>query len=72
MDDFGRLPPEAGLFVNLHPVDLLDDRLLDPASAFSAAAGRITLEVTERIPLDRLADLAAFVGRLNPSASPAS
>jgi EAL domain-containing protein (putative c-di-GMP-specific phosphodiesterase class I)/CRP-like cAMP-binding protein len=45
------------LFVNLHGQDLLDQHLLDPAARLSAIASQVVLELTERTPLDQLADL---------------
>jgi EAL domain-containing protein (putative c-di-GMP-specific phosphodiesterase class I)/DNA-binding NarL/FixJ family response regulator len=39
------------IFVNLHPDDLGDPDLVDPAAALSAHAGRVVLEVTERASL---------------------
>ena len=40
------------LFMNLHPADIHDQVLLDPASAVYKMASRVVLEVTEREALD--------------------
>lgn len=48
----------AGTFyVNLHPADLADPELRDPDSPLSRVAPRVVLELTERSPLDGVADL---------------
>jgi len=41
-------------FVNLHPGDLLDDTLFLADSPFAALAGRVVLEITERMSLDHI------------------
>ena len=54
------LDPSCGeLFVNLHPRDLFDPELLDPASPLMAIAPRVVLEITERASLDDLGDVKA-------------
>jgi EAL domain-containing protein (putative c-di-GMP-specific phosphodiesterase class I)/CRP-like cAMP-binding protein len=45
------------LFVNVHHQDLLDEHLLDPRAPLSSLAPRVVLEISERTPLDELADL---------------
>ena len=45
------------LFVNLHPVDLLDDTLFQPTSPLAAFSKRITLEITERAQLDTISEI---------------
>ena len=55
---------QARLFVNLHPVDLLDDELFDPAAPLSRIAARVVLEVTERAGLEDVADLGDRLRRL--------
>ena len=45
------LPDQARLFVNVHPLDLLDPELADPAAPLSQVAHRIVLELTERASL---------------------
>jgi EAL domain-containing protein (putative c-di-GMP-specific phosphodiesterase class I) len=52
------------LFVNLHPVDLLDEDLYDQEAPLSRHARRIVLEVTERAGLDDIADLPDRLRRL--------
>jgi EAL domain-containing protein (putative c-di-GMP-specific phosphodiesterase class I) len=54
----------ARLFVNLHPVDLLDDDLYDPNAPLSRHARRVVLEVTERAGLDEIPDLGDRLLRL--------
>ena len=54
----------ARLFVNLHPIDLLDEELFDPAAPLSHHARRVVLEVTERAGLDEIADLGDRLRRL--------
>lgn len=51
--DFSRAPVPR-LFVNLHSRDLLDDNLIDPASALAQHASAIILEITERADLDHV------------------
>lgn len=56
---------EAGVvFLNLHPMDLLDDRLLGPESPLAPYAGRVVLEITERASLSGVGDLVPRVNRL--------
>ncbi|MDB4966651.1 MAG: hypothetical protein JWN44_2340 [Myxococcales bacterium] len=52
------------LFVNLHPVDFLDDDLYDADAPLSRLARRVVLEVTERAGLDDIRDLSDRLGRL--------
>jgi EAL domain-containing protein (putative c-di-GMP-specific phosphodiesterase class I)/ActR/RegA family two-component response regulator len=59
------------VFVNLHPADLLDDDLVDPAASLTRIAPRVVLEVTERAALrgspaltTRLAELRALGFRI--------
>ena len=54
----------ARLFVNLHPVDLLDDDLYDPQAPLSRHARRVVLEVTERAGLEAIGDLGDRLRRL--------
>ena len=51
-------------FVNLHPDDLLDDDLFDPAARLSLLASDIILEITERSPLDAIPDVKDRIRRL--------
>lgn len=45
------------LFVNLHPLDLLDDELLGLLERHQTSAKRIVLELTERASLDHITNL---------------
>jgi EAL domain-containing protein (putative c-di-GMP-specific phosphodiesterase class I)/CheY-like chemotaxis protein len=49
------IPPEVLLFVNVHGLELLDEDLFAEHSAFADLAGRIVLEITERVGLDAVA-----------------
>jgi EAL domain-containing protein (putative c-di-GMP-specific phosphodiesterase class I) len=49
------------LFVNLHPLDLVDPELMDPGGALSPFASRVVLEVTERAPVDSVSGLVERV-----------
>ncbi|MSP60180.1 MAG: EAL domain-containing response regulator [Myxococcales bacterium] len=57
-------PPEAHLFVNLHPHDLLDDMLLDSDSPLLPIAPRVILEITERAPLHEVKDAFLRIAEL--------
>jgi EAL domain-containing protein (putative c-di-GMP-specific phosphodiesterase class I) len=57
-------PSEALLFVNLHPLDLNDNELLDPGSPLSRIASRVVLEVTERCSLEGVGGLPAKLAAL--------
>jgi EAL domain-containing protein (putative c-di-GMP-specific phosphodiesterase class I) len=52
------------VFVNLHPDDLNDPELSDPASPLARASGRVVLEVTERSSLHNVAGLQKRVDGL--------
>jgi EAL domain-containing protein (putative c-di-GMP-specific phosphodiesterase class I)/ActR/RegA family two-component response regulator len=52
------------VFVNLHPMDLADDALVDPAAPLSAWASRVVLEITERASLNHVHDVPARVAAL--------
>jgi len=51
------LPPDARLFLNLHPVDLNDATLYDEGP-LTRVASRIVLEITERASLDGIPSLS--------------
>lgn len=51
-------------FVNLHPEDLLDDTLFLSDSPFAALAGRVVLEITERMSLDHISHVQDKVALL--------
>lgn len=57
-------PPEAMLFVNLHPQDLLDPELGAPSSPLVAIANRVVLEITERASLGSIDDVKARIAAL--------
>jgi EAL domain-containing protein (putative c-di-GMP-specific phosphodiesterase class I) len=57
-------PTTGAMFVNLHPDDLFDDELLDPASPLTAIASRVVLEITERASLGSSPNLTARIARL--------
>jgi EAL domain-containing protein (putative c-di-GMP-specific phosphodiesterase class I) len=61
-----QLPDSAQyhLFLNLHPSDLMDPMLLDPAAPHVKMADRIVLEVTERVSLDSIVDVRRRVQQL--------
>ena len=52
------------VFVNLHPRDLNDDTLYDPAAPLSTEAPRIVLELTEREALDGAGNVRDQIARL--------
>ena len=58
------LPGGALLFLNLHPLELLDDSLFQSSSALSHHAGRIVLEMTERTSLESIPDARSRVAAL--------
>ena len=49
--------PEADIFINLHPHDLLEDDLYSSDSLLAPFACQIVLEITERAALDQIADI---------------
>jgi EAL domain-containing protein (putative c-di-GMP-specific phosphodiesterase class I)/ActR/RegA family two-component response regulator len=51
-------------FVNLHPLELNDDALLDPGASLSRFAPSVVLEVTERAHLDNVRNVTDRVARL--------
>src|SRR5450432_90997 len=57
-------PPDAQVFVNLHPADLVDEELCSKEGALSPFASRVVLEVTERAALEQVKGLAEGVVRL--------
>lgn len=58
------LGSETPVFVNLHPLDLLDEELFDANGALGRAPGSTILEITERSALDDVPDLRARITRL--------
>ncbi len=57
-------PGRLAMFINLHPLELLDDDLIDPRSPLAAHAASVVLEITERAALDRVDRLAYRVAEL--------
>jgi EAL domain-containing protein (putative c-di-GMP-specific phosphodiesterase class I) len=57
-------PLSVSLFVNLHPMDLVDDELGSAEGALTPFANRVVLEVTERATLDEVHGVGAGVARL--------
>jgi EAL domain-containing protein (putative c-di-GMP-specific phosphodiesterase class I) len=52
------------IFVNLHPIELLDESLLSGDGALSTFAPRVVLEITERASLSGIGDLRERTRRL--------
>src|SRR5690606_32097522 len=46
--DLGATTPRGLLFLNLHPIELMDNRLLDPTQPIAGRASEVVLELTER------------------------
>jgi EAL domain-containing protein (putative c-di-GMP-specific phosphodiesterase class I) len=57
-------PVDGLLFINLHAMELADDRLLAPVAPLSRHAARVVLEVTERAPLEQIRDATTRVAQL--------
>lgn len=53
-------PPPHALFVNLHPLDLLDPDLHNNEALLSSVAGRVVLEITERSPISDVENARAI------------
>lgn len=64
LDVLPQLPEELSVFVNLHPRELFDDQLIDPADPFARMATRFVLEVTERHSLEHLGNVAKRITAL--------
>ncbi|TVQ64875.1 MAG: EAL domain-containing protein [Phycisphaerales bacterium] len=56
--------PEHDIFLNLHPLDLLDERLFAADAPITAFSQQVVLEVTERATLDRVHDVAGRIRTL--------
>jgi EAL domain-containing protein (putative c-di-GMP-specific phosphodiesterase class I) len=63
-EELANLPAKADAFVNLHPLDLLDDELGADYGALTPFASRVVLEVTERSALDQVTGIASRITRL--------
>ena len=57
-------PDSVQMFVNLHPLDLVDEELCSGEGALTPFASRVVLEVTERAALEQVNGLGAGVIRL--------
>jgi EAL domain-containing protein (putative c-di-GMP-specific phosphodiesterase class I)/CheY-like chemotaxis protein len=57
-------PVDGLLFINLHAMELADDRLISSEAPLSRHAGRVVLEVTERAPLEQIRDATSRVAQL--------
>jgi EAL domain-containing protein (putative c-di-GMP-specific phosphodiesterase class I)/CheY-like chemotaxis protein len=57
-------PVDGLLFINLHAMELADDRLVAAEAPLSRHAGRVVLEVTERAPLEQIRDATSRVAQL--------
>ena len=57
-------PVDGLLFINLHAMELADDRLISSDAPLSRHAGRVVLEVTERAPLEQIRDATSRVAQL--------
>lgn len=55
---------QALLFLNLHPLDLTDSRLLDPGMALADMSSRVVMEITERAALEKIPDAMDKLRRL--------
>jgi EAL domain-containing protein (putative c-di-GMP-specific phosphodiesterase class I) len=49
-----KAPPDAALFLNLHPLDLADEDLFDELAPLTQLAARVILEVTERAAIEQV------------------
>lgn len=58
------MPLDVDLFINLHPLDLLDERLLSKSNPLFPFASRVVFEVTERSSLDGVPDARSRVATL--------
>jgi len=63
-DTLARQGAPGFTFVNLHPLELNDDALLDPDAPLSRFAPKVILEVTERAHLDNVRNVKDRVARL--------
>jgi EAL domain-containing protein (putative c-di-GMP-specific phosphodiesterase class I) len=63
-NDMAEAPPAACILVKLHAADLHDEELFAPDAPLSRVAGRVLLEITERVALDTMVDVEDRVCRL--------
>ena len=57
-------PPDAALFLNLHPLDLADEELFDELAPLTQMARRVILEVTERAAIEEVDAVERRVSQL--------
>jgi len=57
-------PPDAALFLNLHPLDLADEELFDELAPLTQLASRVILEVTERAAIEEVDAVERRVSQL--------
>ena len=62
--DIAGFPEPTQVFVNLHPLDLLDDDLVGGTCPLSEHSRRVVLEITERAPLDGMRDIRPRIAAL--------
>ena len=62
--DIPRFPEPAQIFVNLHPLDLLDDELVHGDCPLTDHSRRVVLEITERATLEGMKDVRPRVAAL--------
>jgi EAL domain-containing protein (putative c-di-GMP-specific phosphodiesterase class I) len=62
--DLSRLPPDAAVFVNVLPDDLMDPDLFSRSAPLSLHAPRVVLELTERASFEAIPDLHRRLGAL--------
>jgi EAL domain-containing protein (putative c-di-GMP-specific phosphodiesterase class I) len=60
----GHHPELPGVFVNLHVLDLLDEKLYAPDSPLQPFASRIHFEITERMAIEKIPDTHDRIDRL--------
>jgi EAL domain-containing protein (putative c-di-GMP-specific phosphodiesterase class I) len=63
-NDIPKFPEPAQIFVNLHPLDLLDDDLVSGHSPLTQHSKRVVLEITERATLEGMSDIRQRVTAL--------
>jgi len=62
--DIAKFPEATQIFVNLHPLDLLDDDLVRGKSPLTEHSHRVVLEITERATLEGMSDIRERVAAL--------
>jgi EAL domain-containing protein (putative c-di-GMP-specific phosphodiesterase class I) len=62
--DIAGFPEPTQIFVNLHPLDLLDDELVGGNCPLTDHSRRVVLEITERAPLEGMPDIRQRIASL--------